>query len=151
MKFKGEVTRNLGNRRRLTPENIAHLTKQVQLHFPEAEVEGYETLTDLMTNDPKDRHVAAAAVRIGAQVIVRSNLKDFPASSLAPWEIEARHPDQFLMNLYALDPKAVLSRLRDQAATIGRSLPELLATLRIGVPNFAAMVAEDSETDRDRI
>jgi len=50
-----------------------------------------------MTNDPKDRHVAAAAVRANAQVIVTSNLKDFQPSSLTEWGIEARHPDQFLV------------------------------------------------------
>jgi len=136
-----EVTRNLKSRRKLSLEKIAHLTEQIQLHFPEAQVTGYEKLTALMTNDPKDRHVAAAAVRADAQVIVTSNLKDFPLSSLAEWGIEARHPDQFLMDLYALDPETVASRLRDQAATIGRSLPDLLATLRVGVPNFSAMIA----------
>jgi hypothetical protein len=136
-----EVTRTLENRRRLNPDKIEHLRRQVRLHFPEAQVEGYEKLIALITNDPKDRHVAAAAVRIGAQVIVTSNLKDFPPSSLAGWEIEARHPDQFLLNLYALDPEAVVSRLREQAATIGRPLRELLTTLRLGVPSFAATIA----------
>ena len=95
-----EVTRNLESRRKLSPAKIAHLTEQVQLHFPEAHVDGYERLTALMTNDPKDRHVVAAAVKANAQVIVTSNLKDFPPSSLAEWEIEARHPDQYLMDLY---------------------------------------------------
>jgi len=135
-----EVTRNLESRRKVSPEKITHLTGQVQFHFPEAQVEGYERLTALMTNDPKDRHVVAAAVMAKAQVIVTSNLKDFPPSSLAEWEIEARHPDQFLMDLYELDTETVASRLREQAATIGRSLPELLATLRVGVPGFAAMI-----------
>jgi predicted nucleic acid-binding protein len=134
----GEVTRNLRSRRQLSPEKIAHLTGQVQLHFPEAQVEGYEKLTASMTNDPKDRHVVAAAVKAKAQVIVTSNLKDFPLSSLAEWEIKVRHPDQFLIDLYLIDPETVASRLRDQAATIGRSLPDLLNTLRVGVPNFAA-------------
>lgn len=96
-----EVTRNLESRRKLSREKIAHLTEQVQFHFPEAQVEGYEKFTALMTNDPKDRHVAAAAARSKAQVIVTSNLKDFPPSSLAEWKIEARHPDEFLMDLYA--------------------------------------------------
>jgi hypothetical protein len=134
------VTRNLQSRRKLSPEKIAHLTEQIQIHFPEAQVQGYEKLTALMTNDPKDRHVVAAAVRANAQVIVTSNLKDFPSSSLAEWEVEARHPDRFLMDLYAVDPQTVASRLRDQAATIGRSLPDLLATLRVGVPKFAAVI-----------
>ena len=136
-----EVTRKLETRRSLSRDKIAHLTEQIQLYFPEAQVDGYEKFTAMMTNDPKDRHVAAAAVRANAKVIVTSNLKDFPSSSLLEWEIEAQHPDQFLMDLYAVDPETVASRLNDQAATIGRSLRDLVATLSIGVPSFAAMVA----------
>ncbi len=44
--------------------------------FPEALVTGHEWLIDSMPNDPKDRHVVAAAVKAGAQVIVTINLKD---------------------------------------------------------------------------
>ncbi len=85
--------------------------------------------------------MAAAAVRASAKVIVTSNLKDFPAASLVEWKIEARHPDQFLMDLYTVDPETVASRLNEQAVTIGRSPGDLLATLSVGVPSFAAMVA----------
>lgn len=138
-----EIKRNLESRRKLTPEKIAHLVEQVELHFPEARTEGYEKLSLLMTNHPKDRHVAAAAVKSGAHFIVTSNLRDFPAASLAKWEIEARHPDEFLMYLYTRDPGAVASRLHDQAATIGRTLPDLLRTLQAGVPKFATMVAAE--------
>jgi predicted nucleic acid-binding protein len=134
----GEVTRNLESRRKLTPEKIAHLVQQVDLHFPEALIDGYEKLTARMTNHPKDRHVVAAAVRGSASVIVTANLRDFPAASLAPWDIEARHPDDFLLDLNARNPKAVASRLQEQSTTIGRTLPELLRTLHSGVPRFAA-------------
>jgi hypothetical protein len=138
-----EVKRNLESRRKLTPQKIAHLVEQVELHFPEARTEGYEKLSLLMTNHPKDRHVAAAAVKSGAQFIVTSNLKDFPSASLEKWKIEVRHPDGFLIYLYTRHPEEVASRLRDQAATIGRTLPDVLRTLRAGVPKFAAMVAAE--------
>lgn len=39
-----------------------HLIDELRAQFPEALVEGYEALTLSMTNDPKDRHVLAAAV-----------------------------------------------------------------------------------------
>jgi hypothetical protein len=108
--------------------------------FPGSSGQGLRETHCSHTNDPKDRHVVATAVRANGQVIVTSNLKDFPPSSLAEWGIEARHPDQFLVDLYGLDPETVASRLRDQAATIGRSLPDLPTTLRVGVPNFAVMI-----------
>ena len=136
-----EVTRNLASRRNLSPEKIAHLIDQVQQHFPEATVAGYEKLIGLMTNEPKDRHVVAVAVRCGAQIIGTSNLRDFPRESLAEWGIEAQHPDEFLIHLVDLYPAVVVSKLHDQAATIGRSLSELLTTLRNGVPHFASTIA----------
>jgi predicted nucleic acid-binding protein len=136
-----EVTRNLERRRNLAPRKIVHLIGQIERHFPEARVTGYEKLIGVMTNDPKDRHVAAAAVQSGAQVIVTSNLRDFPAASLLEWDIDARHPDEFLVDLLGHHPAAVISKLQDQAATIGRTIPELLQPLQTGVPRFAAKAA----------
>jgi len=43
----------------------------------------------------KDRHVVAAAVKAGAQVITTSNLKDF---SWLPEGAEVQSPDEFLCN-----------------------------------------------------
>lgn len=60
-------------------------------------VSGYEPLIDsLKLPDPNDRHVLAAAIRTGAQVIVTRNLRDFPATALEPWDIEAKSPDDFV-------------------------------------------------------
>ncbi|MEO7141906.1 MAG: PIN domain-containing protein [Bryobacteraceae bacterium] len=136
-----EVTRNLEVGRKLSPEKTAHLREQVQEHFPDASVTGYQNLIGLMTNERKDRHVLAAAVKCGAQVIVTSNLRDFRRESLSEWGIEAQHPDRFLLNLYELYTVDVVSKLHDQAAAIGRTLAELLRTLQIGVPQFAATIA----------
>ena len=43
------------------------------------------------------------AIRAGAQVIVTANLRDFPDSELAQFDIEAKHPDEFVMDLFHLD------------------------------------------------
>jgi hypothetical protein len=125
----------------LSPGKTAHLIDQVEVHFPEAAVTGYEKLIGHMANDPKDRHVAAVAVKSGAQVIVTMNLADFPLDSLSQWGIEAQHPDEFLIHLYDLYPAVVISKLHDQCVTIGRRLPELLRTLRTAVPQFAGVIA----------
>jgi predicted nucleic acid-binding protein len=52
---------------------------QLRRSFPDAEVAGYEDLIPAMTTQEKDRHVAAAAVRTNAEVIVTFNVRDFPA------------------------------------------------------------------------
>jgi predicted nucleic acid-binding protein len=84
-----EATRNLLGTGRMSEEQVAHLMAAMRNAFPEAVVRGYEPLTPSMPNDEKDRHVAAVAVKAGAQVIVTSNLKDFMA---LPEGIEAQGP-----------------------------------------------------------
>jgi hypothetical protein len=41
--------------------------------------------------------VLAAAIKAGAQVIVTSD-KDFTSKALAPWNIEAKTPDEFVLD-----------------------------------------------------
>lgn len=53
--------------------------------FEDALVEGWEQVSaGLDLPDDNDRHVLAAAVRGGAQVIVTFNVKDFPEDRLLP-------------------------------------------------------------------
>ena len=59
--------------------------------FPDALVTQYTTLIPAMTNDPKDRHVLAAAVVSGAQIIVTSNLADFLPEWLSPFLLKHNH------------------------------------------------------------
>ena len=81
-----ELQRNLA--KRVGAERAAMRVAQMHQHFGEAEVTGYQHLVAAMTNHPKDRHVVAAAVRAGAQIIVTSNMRDFPDAALAPHGIE---------------------------------------------------------------
>ena len=65
----------------------------------DALVTGHESLIPLVElPDPDDRHVLAAAIVGRCDVIVTSNLKDFPVTVLEPFGIEAQHPDEFLCN-----------------------------------------------------
>ncbi|GIU77476.1 MAG: hypothetical protein KatS3mg005_0714 [Bryobacteraceae bacterium] len=63
---------------------LAEVVAEDRRHFPEAWVEGHELLIPVTDNDPRDRHVLAAAVHSRSDLIVTSNRKDFPVESLAP-------------------------------------------------------------------
>jgi hypothetical protein len=110
--------------------------------FPDAEVRGYESLTDSMTCDPKDRHVLAAAIRGDAAVLVTFNTEDFPDSSTVAYDLTVVHPDNFLLDQLDLYPGATLAALRLQVQgykSPEMSIEELLGRLAsAGVPKFAA-------------
>jgi hypothetical protein len=82
--------------------------------------------------DPDDRHVLAAAIRAGASIIVTYNLTDFPAQTLARFDIEAQHPDDFLVGLLDLALGvicAAVKRQRESLQNPPKTAEELLATL----------------------
>jgi len=84
-------------------------------------VEGYQGLMEtLALPDPDDRHVLAAAIRSGAQTIVTFNLDDFPPTVLGAWDIEAHHPDDFVVSLMDLDSAKVFEAVREQRAALAK-------------------------------
>ena len=96
-------------------------------------VNGYEDLIGgLQLPDPDDRHVLAAAIRCGAQVIVTNNQRDFPAEALDVFAIEAQSADEFVLHLVDLRPALVAATLQRQADALRqppRSLDDVLTTL----------------------
>jgi len=143
-----EVLRNLKDpvkrERPHTDAQAAHLLATIKNHFPEGFVSGYEALIFGMTNNEKDRHVAALGVRAHAQVIVTYNLKHFPATSLTPYNMEAQHPDDFLMDLYSLDPVAMAQLVVDQATALKKRVmtpQELLDKMdKVDLKKFAQAI-----------
>ncbi|HUG14001.1 MAG TPA: hypothetical protein VMM78_03190 [Thermomicrobiales bacterium] len=111
---------------------------------------GYERLIASMTNDPKDRHVLAAAVVSGSQLIIMDNLRDFPAHAIADLGIDARSPDDFLVDLFAMEPALMAEIVNNQARALRRpslTTATVLANLaRDGVPTFAGMVRAHIES-----
>jgi predicted nucleic acid-binding protein len=72
-----EMVRTLEDRFGIAPHRTAYLVDELRKHFGDAWVKGYEPLIGSMSNDSKDRHVVAAAVRCGAEMIVTYNKRHF--------------------------------------------------------------------------
>ena len=131
-----ECFRNIAAKRSdLTPERLLRSRELLEQAILDVEVTGHEGLIDGITGlpDPDDRHVVAAAIRCGAQVIVTFNLKDFPSSVLARYGMESHHPDDFVRDLIDLDEATVAQVVRSQAAALKnppRTLSEMLERLR---------------------
>lgn len=113
--------------------------------FADALVTGWEPLERAVTlPDADDRHVLAAAIHAGTQAIVTFNLRDFPARELGQHDLEAVHPDAFLLDQLDLSPPTILRAITEQAAHATRpslAPSELLLLLaRAGVPGFADQI-----------
>ncbi|MBI2373888.1 MAG: PIN domain-containing protein [Deltaproteobacteria bacterium] len=137
-----ETRRNLLAKLMSTEAQAERLVATMKVAFPDAMVSDYDDLIATMKNDMGDRHVAAAAVKCGARVIVTSNLGDFRE---LPEGIEAMSPDEFLSNLLEADPHGMVDQLRRQASALRRpprSFEELLAGMGKLVPHFMAEVRE---------
>jgi predicted nucleic acid-binding protein len=135
-----EVTRNLVANGVMDVSRAERLRAVMERAFPEAMVTGHEALAGAMNTADEDRHVAAAAVKAGAQVIVTRNLKHF---TNLPEGVEAQSPDLFLSNALDLDPAGMIALLRDQAGALKRpprTFEELLLGLEKQVPDFVAEV-----------
>lgn len=148
-----EVERSLIRRQRTSVDGARRLRAAMEAAFDAAAVPAdiVDRLEPTMTNDAKDRHVLAAAVGSEAQSIVTFNVADFPDASLAPWAIEAIHPDEFLRELFDLDPALACRIISSQASDLGSpamSAHQLLARLAVSVPTFSAAVLE--RLDRPR-
>lgn len=110
---------------------------------PDSLVEGYTELIDgLALPDEDDRHVLAAAIRAGAQVIVTENTRDFPSNVLDTYNVEAQSPDTFVLHLIDLSPTTVAGVVQSQAAALrspAMTTIELLDRLaRSGLPRSVA-------------
>lgn len=140
-----ELGKNLVGSGRTDVERAARVTQVMTEAFPEAMVPDslVSTIEPAMTNDPKDRHVLAAAVGVGAQVVVSHNLEDFPQESCGPLGVEVLSPDDFLVDLYHLEPAAALRAVSDQASALTRpplSPRQVLDYIASDAPDFAELI-----------
>jgi predicted nucleic acid-binding protein len=117
----------------ISPERLARTRNLMNEAIRDCLVTGFEDLiASISLPDPDDRHVLAAAIRAGADVIVTYNLKDFPPETLARFDIVALHPDDFLVRLLDQAPGTVCAAVKRQRESLRnppKSVQELLATL----------------------
>jgi predicted nucleic acid-binding protein len=96
-------------------EKLARLRDLMIQALPDAMVRGHEPLIEgLKLRDPNDRHVLAAAIKSGAQVIVTVD-KDFTADALAPWNVEPKSPDEFVLDQIDIADRVVWGCLQQIA------------------------------------
>ena len=138
-----EATRTLKTKLNWPAELVQSWEDAIRTHFEDSQVENHQPLIGAMENDENDRHVLAAAVKAGAQTIVTFNLKHFKAEVLAPWNVEAQHPDVFLNHLYSQNAEVVRAKIVLQAAEGNRTVAELLNILQHTVPTFADRLREE--------
>lgn len=139
-----EMVRSVHNRHPDLAADSLNRTRQLMCEaVPDSNVEGYSELIEgLQLPDPNDRHVLAATIRAGAQVIVTENIRDFPPAVLDRYNVEAQSPDTFVLHLIDLSPSTVAGVVQSQAAAL-RSPPmttiEVLDRLaRSGLPRSVA-------------
>ena len=122
----------LANRTDLSRERLERTRDLMNAHILDCLVTNYEDLiSSIQLPDENDRHVLAAAIRGGANVIVTFNLKDFPATVLAQYNIDAEHPDVFVQRILDLDEPLVCAAIRTQRLNLRKpamSAEELLKT-----------------------
>jgi hypothetical protein len=103
----------------VTREKAERIRDLMNAHVRDCLVTGYEDLIPaLALPDPNDRHVLAAAIRAGADVIVTANLADFPADVLNQYGMEAQHPDEFVAHLLELAPAVVCGAAKKQRESL---------------------------------
>lgn len=132
-KIHDEWISNLLQKRPELEKPLKRTRKLINDSVPDCLVSGYEPLIPgLNLPDKDDRHVLAAAILCGAQIIVTFNNKDFPKKILETYGIEAVHPDEFVGHQMSLHQGQVIKAAKNHRASLTKppkSEDEYLNTL----------------------
>ena len=142
-----EVERNLISNVSIPEARAKSHVDHIRKAFPEAlvKLESYSSFVGVMQNDPKDRYVLAAVIAAKCQVIITENIKDFPETVLAPFEIQAHSPDEFLNYQLDLNHKLMAKIIREQVAVYKNSpktTKEFLTVLGKQAPTFVVAIEQ---------
>ena len=108
-----EVGKNLLEGQRVSLEQWERLRAAMLAAFPDAmlDQDAPDAIEDQMPNDPKDRHVLAAAVAHGVELVVTNNLKHFKQADLERVGARALNADQLLCELLSAAPNIMRKAL----------------------------------------
>lgn len=137
-----EWTRNFAAKLPASADRVPAIVAAMSAAVPDSLVTGYQPLiAGLALPDADDRHVLAAAIAGHADCIVTFNLKHFPAEALAVYDIEAQHPDEFIMNqlqLHQVIALTAVKEMRERWKNPAYSADQLLKLLEArGLPQTA--------------
>lgn len=130
-----ETERSLLDGAAVTHAQWKRLREAMSTAFPGAmlDQEAVDAIEDRMPNHEKDRHVLAAAVVGGMEVVVTNNLRHFPIEDLAPLGKRSLDADSFLCELLDRSPHIVRAALEQQVEHMRKprrwTLAELLGRL----------------------
>jgi predicted nucleic acid-binding protein len=143
-----EMLRALGeNRPDVSPDKLGRLRELMNGAVRDCLISDYEPLIEgLKLPDLDDRHVLAAAIKCGAEVIVTANLRHFPADDLAQWDVEAKSPDGFVLDQVGINGQAVaacVQQIADSRTRPPQNIEDVLSQLERGglVESIAALRA----------
>jgi predicted nucleic acid-binding protein len=142
-----ELERNLqGEKFGLSAEKAGYRIACMESTFPEAMIQDYESLTESMPNERKDRHILAAAVFGRCDAIITANTQHFPEECLKRFGIERLTADEFLIHQWHLDQDLVLEKIESQVAACKVDMQRHLDLLGRMAPTFSALVRENIKT-----
>jgi hypothetical protein len=119
-----EWIRSLAATGKQTHDRLLRTRDIMKRVLPDADVQAHEhRIAGLSLPDPADRHVLAAAIETGAEIILTFNLRHFPPAALARFNLRAQDPDTFLCDLYTADPEVIRAVVDAARQNLSQSAP----------------------------
>ena len=143
-----EWTRSLLRQRPdLKMKDLVRTRSLMDAHVRDCLVSGFEHLIPAIdVPDANDRHVVAAAIHCGADLIVTFNLRHFPNDVLSRFDLAVQHPDDFIVELldgYADSALAAIANHRRSLRNPAKSFDQYLDTLiRQGLTQTVGLLRE---------
>jgi predicted nucleic acid-binding protein len=140
-----EWMRNVAQKRNLDISQLEKIRTCMDRSVLNCLVTDYERLEQSFhLPDPDDRHVLAAAIKSGAELILTFNAKDFPTDVVEPLGIEICGPDEFLLDLFGISEELFIEHVK--ADFHHYKAPPLTfdayieALRKAGIPKTAALI-----------